>query len=114
EDPEMLKAVTGINREIRELAPVLNSPAVPDGARAKSSSPEVPVDTTVRRHDGATYVFAVGMRNGATRASFEVKGLPGSTTAEVIGEGRRVPVTGGRFEDAFAPYAVHLYRIRPF
>src|SRR5947209_6241075 len=49
DDPQMLKAVTGINRQIRELAPALNSPAIPDGAHAKSSSPEVPVDTTVRR-----------------------------------------------------------------
>ena len=44
--------------------------------------------------------------------AFDVKGLPKTGTAEVIGEGRKVPVTAGRFEDVFGPYAVHLYRIR--
>ena len=32
--------------------------------------------------------------------------------AEVIGEGRRIPIRAGLFEDRFAPYDVHLYRIR--
>ncbi len=63
DDPEMLAAVTAINRQIRELAPVLNSPTVDDGAIVASSANEVPIDVMVKRHDGATYVFAVGMRN---------------------------------------------------
>lgn len=112
DDPEMLRGVTAVNREIRELAPVLNSPAVPDGARAKSASPELPVDVSVRRHGDATYVFAVGMRNAPTKATFDVKGLPDAATAEAIGEGRKIAVAAGHFDDAFAPYGVHLYRIR--
>jgi hypothetical protein len=38
--------------------------------------------------------------------------LPENATAEVISEGRRIDVTGGRFEDTFDAYGVHLYRIR--
>jgi hypothetical protein len=109
DDPEMLAAVTAINRQIRELAPVLNSPAVEGGAA--SSDEKVPVACAVRRHGGATYVFSVGMRNAATRASFSLRDLPASATAEVIGEARRLPVRDGRFTDDFQPYDVHLYHI---
>jgi len=51
------------------------------------------------------------MRNRAGRAAFRIAGLAGTRRAEVLGEGRSVTVSDGRFEDAFAPYAVHLYAI---
>src|SRR5262249_22705829 len=47
EDPEMLRAVTGINRQIHDLAPVLNSPTVAHGAAVTSSSAQVPIDLLV-------------------------------------------------------------------
>lgn len=112
DDPVMLPAVTAINAQIRELAPVLNSPTLTDGATVQSSVAEVPIAVMTKRHDGATYVFAVGMRNGAADGTFVVPGVPAAATAEVIGENRTLPVTDGRFTDSFAPYAVHLYRIR--
>lgn len=111
DDPVMLPAVTAINAQIRELAPVLNSPTVPDGATVQSSLAEVPIAAMTKRYQGATYVFAVGMRNDAVEGSFTVPGLPATAEAEVLGENRTLPVTGGRFNDSFAPYAVHLYRI---
>ncbi|MGE3818061.1 MAG: hypothetical protein AB7I30_01375 [Isosphaeraceae bacterium] len=113
DDPEMLAAVTALNRQIRELAPVLNAPEPAEKATARSSNPDVPVDVMTRRLDGTTHVYAVGMRNAATSAEFEVPGLPAKATAEVIGEGRSLPVVNGRFRDEFPPYAVHLYAIRP-
>lgn len=112
EDREMLEAVTEINRQIRELAPVLNSPSIIDGVSVKSSNPDVPVHAMVKRHQGATYLFAVGMRNASTTAEFTLQGVPSRATAEVLGEGRRIPVRQCRFEDTFKPWAVHLYRIR--
>ena len=77
DDPEMLKAVTAINRQIHELAPVLNSPDV-SGRRARCDprSAEVPIDMMVKQHGKTTYVFAVAMRNAPTRGTFEIKGLP--------------------------------------
>jgi hypothetical protein len=112
DDPEMLPVVTATNKQIQELAPVLNSPTVAEGASVTSSSEQVPMDLMVKRHGGATYVFAVEMRTGEARGSFVVKGLPPQATAEVLGEGRTIPVRNGRFEDDFKPYDVHLYRIR--
>jgi hypothetical protein len=112
DDPRMLSAVTTINRQIRELAPVLNSPSVLDAVKAESTTAAVPVGTMTKRHGGATYLFAVGMRNGPTTGAFTVRGLPSRASAEVIGENRRLPVRAGRFTDQFKAYDVHLYRIR--
>jgi hypothetical protein len=112
DDPEMLAAVTALNRQIHSLAPVLNSPTVKDGAVVLSSAPGCPIDGMVKRYGGATYLFAAGMRNLRARGSFAVRGVPNLATAEVIGENRRLAVRNGRFEDNFAPYDVHRYRIR--
>jgi hypothetical protein len=113
DDPELLAAVTAINRQILELAPVLNSPTVKEAAVVESSEAKVPIDLMVKRHEGKIYVFAVGMRNAAARGTFTVRGLPASAQADVLGEARRLSVKEGRFDDEFAPYAVHLYKIRP-
>jgi hypothetical protein len=101
-DPELLKAVTGINRQVRELAPVLNSPAATDVATATN------VAFLAKRHGGATYVFACEMKGAAATARFTLKGAE----AEVLGESRAVKIQDGAFDDAFGPYDVHLYRIR--
>ncbi len=111
-DPEMLAAVTATNRQIRDLAPVLNSPTIAGGATVKSFDAKVPIDVMVKRYEGAIYVFAVGMRNAPARASFEVRGLPARAKAEPIGERRKVAVEAGEFEDDFGPYEVRIYRIR--
>jgi hypothetical protein len=108
----MLAGVTVINRQIRDLARVLNSPTVAGAVDVKSSSADVPISTMVKRSDGSTYVFAVSMRNAPTRGTFTLKGLPSEAKAEVYGEDREAPVRDGAFEDAFAPYDVHIYRIK--
>ena len=79
-----------MNRQTHALAPVLNSP------------------TIVKRHNGATYLFAVAIRKPPTTAEFTVQGLPERATAEVLGEGKRIPVRPGRFADSFEPYEVYL------
>jgi hypothetical protein len=111
DDAEMLSAVTAINDQIRELAPVLNSPTIPDGIAVESSDPDVPVAAMVKRHEGDTYVFAVGMRDGETTATFSLAGLT-SASAQVLGENRTIQVNEGRFSDRFEPWDVHLYAIR--
>jgi hypothetical protein len=116
DDPEMLRAVTVLNRQIQDLAPVLNSPSLKDAATVRSSNADVPIDIMVKRQGGTTYVFAVAMRNAATRGSFQIQGLPAQSSAEVLGEGtpsRAIRVSEGRFEDDFQPFEVHLYAIRP-
>ncbi len=112
-DKTMLSAVTAINRQIHDLAPVLNSPTIADGGAVTSSDEAVPIDLLVKRHGGSTYAFAVGMRNAPARGDFTIAGVPASATVEVIGEDRTIAARDGRFTDDFAPYDVHLYRISP-
>lgn len=109
-DAAMSAQLKAINQQIHELAPVLNSPSV-EGIKVESSAPEVPVESTLRRHDGATYVLAVGMRDAKTTATFHVAGLSGNATARVLGEDRKIPVRDGVFRDTFLPWGTHLYQI---
>lgn len=108
-DKEMTAAVGAINKQIHELASVLNSPTVPGGVNIASS---VPVEAMVKRRNNATYVFAVGMRGEPTTATITVGGMAGRATAEALGENRTVELRDGVFKDEFAGWSVHLYRIR--
>lgn len=110
DDPEMVAAVTAINKQIRELAPVLNSPTLPGRVTVTLPANSPPVATMVKEHDGAIYLFAVDMRNLPARATFKISGLKNSA-AEVLGENRSVTAVAGEFNDSFSPYEVHLYRI---
>jgi hypothetical protein len=100
-----------INREIMELAPVLNTQSY--ALRPSSSNDAVPVRAVLKRLGRERYVFAAGMADGATSATFALAGLGGSVNIEVIGENRSIVPGEGSFEDAFDAYAVHLYRIPP-
>lgn len=107
-DEEMSRAVAEINRQIRELAPVLNAPPVRGGVAV--SSP-VPIDAVAKRLGGFTYVLTAAMKNAAGRAEFTVAGLRGRAPVEVIGEDRTLESVDGAFSDDFEGYGVHLYRI---
>jgi hypothetical protein len=72
-----------------------------------------PVAVSVRRHGGATYVFAVRMEAAPVKATFRVRGLPDGARVTVLGEDRTLPARGGAFQDAFGAHGVHLYRIEP-
>ena len=107
--PEMQAALAPINVEVHKLAPVLNSPTIADAATVKPSMGSR-VDAMVKRHEGATYVFAVNMFRKPEKATLTVKGL-GDATAEVLFENRTLPVKGGAFTDDFVPYAVRRYKL---
>jgi hypothetical protein len=109
-DEEMAKGVGEINAQVKALAGAINAPAEEGLVKVTTEDAEAPVAVMGRRYKGAMYVFAVGMRGKGTRAGFEVPSLKDGKVA-VIGEGRSLEVAGGKFEDAFDGYAVHLYRI---
>jgi hypothetical protein len=111
-DPQMLSAVTAINRQIIRLAPVLNSPTLDKAISVSSENEEVPVAVMTKKHGGAVYLFAVGMREGETTVTFTVNGLTGEKNVEVLGEKREILLKNGVFKDKFEPWDVHLYRIR--
>ncbi len=110
-DPEMLAAATALNHQITSLAPVLNSPSLPGAVTVQSRNAEVPIAAMIRRLDGVTYVFAVGMRDGRTEAEFQLRDRTGETPVEVLGENRSLTSRDGRFTDAFGPWDVRIYRL---
>ena len=111
DDPEMLAAVTALNRQIARLAPVLNSPTVTNVVAVMSENPEVPVAVMAKRTGEALYLFAVGMRDGKTAASFALSGLAGEPNVEVLDERRALKTQDGVFRDDFQPWDAHIYRI---
>ena len=108
-DAEMLSAVTAINRQITELAPVLNSPTIENSASVSSSNEAVPIVMMTKKHDGATYLFAVGMRGKKTTATFSLQHQQDIKSVEVIGENRTIALKSGAFQDSFDAWEVHLY-----
>ena len=112
DDPEMLAAVTAINRQITPLAPVLNRPTV-EGTTSVICKPK---DTSVaimeKQKDGEFYLFAAGMRDITVTATFIIKNLSGRQSVEVLDESRTLTAENGVFTDQFTPWAVHLYRIK--
>jgi hypothetical protein len=107
----MLSAVSAINRRIIRLAPVLNSPTLKNAVGVSSENEGVPVAVLTKRHGGAVYLFAVGMREGETTVTFTVRGLTDEKKVEVLGENREILSNNGIFKDKFKPWDVHLYRI---
>jgi len=112
DDPAMLEAVTGINRQIRELAPVLNGPNLTDSLITRAGI-QGTVAAVLKRHEGVSYVFGVNLRNQPVRVDFQVQGVETAARAEVLGESRARSIQQGCFSDEYAPYAVHLYRLVP-
>jgi hypothetical protein len=112
DDPQMLGAVTALNRQIIELAPVLNSPSLQNAVKVTSSNADVPLAATLKQSEGATYVFAVAMREGKTTGRFTVPTLATNSlvTVKVLGEERQLTAQNGSFTDTFDSWDVHLYR----
>jgi hypothetical protein len=113
DDATTAAGIKDINAQVTALAEVLNTQSVGNGVTVKSASADKPVDVMLKRSGGATYLFAVEMRSGTTKATFTLRDFPASASAEVIGENRTVDVKDGVFEDDFADYGVHLYEITP-
>jgi hypothetical protein len=110
-DPPMKSALTALNHRIDTLAPVLKGATLSGRATVQSSNSAVPIDILVKSHGGATYVFAVAMRNDTATAHIALNGLSGAASATVLDENRSIAVSNGSFSDTFTGYGVHLYKI---
>jgi hypothetical protein len=111
DDADTAAALARINRELKELAPALNTRSY--AMAPSSSNAAVAVRAVVKQLGGEHYVFAASMADGTTTVTFPLAGIGASVTIEVIGEARVVVPAEHTFEDAFEPYAVHLYRLSP-
>ena len=110
-DPGMLAGVTAINREIKELAPVLNSPSLADAVQI--ASPQgAPVAAVVKRLHGDTYLFAVNLTSQPATATFTLDGSNAASAAD-LGASRTIALQNDSFTESFEPYAVRRYRLLP-
>lgn len=109
-DPELLAAVSVINNEIRDFAPVLNSRTANDAATVSVEGTDEPIAIMCKNYQDSTYLFAVNLTPHDTRASFTLTAASPSR-ADVLHEDRSIAVHNNQFDDKFAGYAVHCYRI---
>ena len=107
----MVAAVTAVNKQIKMLAPLLNSADIPNLVGVTSSNTAAPIDVMVKANGQTLYVFAAVSRAGTATGSFTVSGMSGGAVATVVGENRTVKVAAGKFSDAFAANDVHIYEI---
>lgn len=111
-DPEMLAAVTKINKQVQEMAPVLNTPSQDNAIGVETSDPESPVDCMVKEYQDLLYIFAVGMRNREATATFSIPGLDSRHKVEDLQEPREIKIVNTTFRDRFKPYEVKMYRVK--
>ncbi len=111
-NPEMLAAVTSLNKQIQELAPVLHSTAPPPSVEVRTHPEGTEVSRLVKVDQGNVYVFAVEMNGEEVEASFGIEGVPAGNPIEVLSESRSLEIRGQGWGDTFAPYEVHRYRIK--
>ncbi len=99
-------AVTAVNAQITELAPVLNAPFVEGMVTVQG-----PADVAVKLHDD-TFTLIAGSTDPASHEVTFTSKCTTADTATVLGEDRTLPVVEGAFTDTFVDgNAVHLYRL---
>lgn len=111
-DPELLEAVTSINRQVIELAPVLNSPDVTDAIVFASPSQETPIQVLVKRYQGALYLLASNESpNSATGLLQIVLPLGDGAQLKPIANERPIEIRDSKIGLELAGYGIGLYRI---
>jgi hypothetical protein len=106
-DPDVNRAVTEVNAQIADLAPVLNAPFADGYVTARG-----PVAVMAKAGaDGAWYVFA-GADTAGDAGGDVTFGVAAGSRVEVLFEDRTLAVQDGEFVDSFADgNAVHIYRV---
>ncbi len=107
--PETWAGFERLGPQLRELAPVIFAPE--QEAQVSVSPDDCGLHVALRQHEGATYLIAVNPSEEAVDAAITVGGLVAGA-AEVVFEGRRIPVNDGTFGDRFEGAGVHVYRFR--
>lgn len=81
------------------------------GSRGVSVSNAV-VQAGWRIHTSGQYVITVNTSSSsAANVTITISGFAPTTTAQVYGESRSVPVSSSAIIDSFEPYGVHVYRL---
>jgi hypothetical protein len=103
--PDVVQEVARTNALIKTLAIPLNGRSAASKLNVQSDST---IATLVKEYQNNIYVFAVDMKNSATKVRFAFDGFD-ETKVVVVGENRNLLMTQGIFEDSFEGYGVHIY-----
>lgn len=116
DDAELLSGITAINRQIHDLAPVLNSPSLTNEVKVSATPAAGEIGKGSRwiawmkkQHSQRTYLFTVNMLNQPVEASFEIENSTADAPVAALGEQRTVQLRNKQFKDSYGPYQVHLY-----
>ncbi len=93
--------------EIKNLTPILLSTDDPPKVQLASGSKHIHYST--KRYNGKLYILAVNISREEQDAEFVISGEV--KKAEVLFEGRSLPVKTYRLTDKFQPIAVHVYEM---
>jgi hypothetical protein len=110
DDPDLLKALTEVNHQITELAPVLNSSDSPK-VTIETEPNDGPVIALAKRKGNDIYLFAVSISLQASAPILKIENSSGKYDIEVLNETRRMGSAGGAITDRFNPYQAHLYKL---
>lgn len=111
-------AATAINREIKELTPVLLSPTAPASVKYSLSTAgtpvtQAPVRCLLKPHaDGGYVLLTVNVDDAVIKATFEFAGGLGAVQP-MFEERQALELEPGQetFTDMYDPFEVHVYRL---
>ncbi len=98
---QWMKSIAG---EVRQLSPTLLSTDTPGSMTVSLPG----IHAALKRHGAKQCVMATNPTQSPSTATFTIKGA-GSHKVSVLFENRTIQMRQGRFEDSFAPLAVHVY-----
>jgi hypothetical protein len=105
--PDVVAELKRLNKQIQDLAPVLNSPIVTNATVVKATGE---IAHMVKESPAATYIFAVNMEQTRVHAKV-VTTLKAAKSVVAVGEGRTLDLANGAFEDNFDPYQARIYQL---
>jgi hypothetical protein len=111
EHPELWAMLKQLTSEVTVLMPTLLDPAS-DGKRFADGPDGCLRGTAITLGSELTILAAHTNNKDLGQQELCVPGLPAAGKAEVLFEDRSVDVVAGKIRDLFAPYAVHVYRIK--
>jgi hypothetical protein len=112
EDAPLLVAVTALNKEIRELAPVLNAPTSKDEIKLESSNEPSPIRILCKRHEDSLYAFVANHSNEAVSANLAIQApLESTAVAKEIDTGEAIELRDATMQLNLAAYGIALVRV---
>ena len=109
--PELWAMLKQLTREIKALTPTLLEPACA-GQRFAAGPDNCLRGVSFQQGRELTILTAHTHEQDLGLQELDVPGLSATGQAEVMFEDRSVDVVKGKIKDTFAPYAVHVYRMK--